>query len=336
MGELRPYKIDVPVAMIFFNRPEQLKKVFESVKKASPSKLFLIQDGARENKPADTENVEKCREIVENIDWDCEVYIDYSEINLGCGARISSGVSKVFETVDRLIILEDDCVPSDSFYPFCTEMLERYKDDERVYMVTGMNHLNEYTEVEPDYFFAKVGSIAGWATWKRFWDSVDFSLKSIENKETLRQIKQCSDNNYIFAGRYENALRKKAQLDRGDKLSSWSTQVGLSSMLNSQFVIVPKVNLMSNIGLTGESANSVDSIKKVPHGLRPLYRLKLYEMEFPLTHNDFVCEEYDYEKKVMRLMKPSKPIARFRKLESVFLRTIHGDFSFVKKLKKKK
>jgi len=335
MSELKPYKIDVPVAMIFFNRPEQLKKVFESVKKAAPSKLFLIQDGARDNKPSDTENILKCREIVNDIDWECEVVRDYSDVNLGCGARISSGISKVFESVDRLIILEDDCVPSDSFYGFCKEMLDRYSEDERIYMVTGMNHLNEYNSVNSDYFFAKVGSIAGWATWKRFWDNVDFSMKNLENPEILRMIKLCSQSNYLFAGRYENALKKKKQLDRGEKLSSWSTQVGLASMLNSQFVIVPRVNLMTNIGLTGESANSVDSIKKVPHGLRPLYRLKLYEMEFPLKNNDFVCEEYEYEKQVMKLMKPSKPVAKFRKLESVILRTIHKDFSFLKKIKKK-
>ena len=330
MSEKRPFKIDVPVAMVFFNRPDQLGKVFECVKKAAPSILFLIQDGARENKPSDEENILKCREIVKDVDWECEIYTDYSDVNLGCGSRISTGISKAFEKTDRLIILEDDCVPSDSFFPFCKEMLEKYIDDERIYMVTGMNHLNRYDEVDSDYFFAKVGSIAGWATWKRFWDKVDFSMKNIEDEDTLRLIKQCSENNKVFAGRYENAVSKKKQLDSGVKLSSWSTQVGLSSMLNSQLVVVPKVNLMSNIGLTGESANSVDSIKKVPFGLRPLYRLKLYEMDFPIKYPEFVCENYEYEKRVMKIMKPSKPVARIRKLESVFLRAIHGDFSFLK------
>jgi len=335
MSELRKSGIDVPVAMIFFNRPDQLKKVFECVKKAAPSVLFLIQDGARDSKPSDAEKILKCREVVKDIDWECDVYTDYSEKNLGCGERISSGITEAFRKVDRLIILEDDCVPSDSFFPFCKEMLEKYKADERIYMITGMNHLNGYNETDSDYFFAKVGSIAGWATWKRFWDKVDFKMKNVENKETLRLIKLCSQNNYLFGNRYENALSKKKQLDNGEKLSSWSTQVGLEAMLNSQFVIVPKVNLMTNIGLTGESANSVDSIKKVPHGLRPLYNLKLSELDFPLKHPEYVCEEYDYEKRVMRLMKPPKPIARWRKIESVILRSLHGDFSFVKKIKKR-
>ena len=123
---------NVPVLMVFFNRSEPLKQVFEAVRKAKPTKLFLAQDGAREGNKKDIQNVQECREVVRNIDWDCEVYTNFSEVNLGCGGRMSSAISWAFEYVDRLMILEDDCVPCQDFFPFCEELLERYKDDVRV------------------------------------------------------------------------------------------------------------------------------------------------------------------------------------------------------------
>ena len=334
---MRPNNIDVPVALVFFNRPEQFAKVFATVKKAAPSQLFLIQDGARENNANDIENIKKCREVLKGIDWECEIHEDFSEENLGCGKRIYTGLSKCFQKVDRLIILEDDCLPSQSFFQFCAELLEKYKYDERVGMITGMNHLNRYDAVSTDYFFTRVGSIAGWATWKRSWELTSFDLSEIiDDKDAMRMLKMhqkyAHEKNII----YDNVLAKKEILDNGGKLTSWSTQFGAGQILNSKLIIAPKVNLMSNIGLTTESANSVSNIKFVPRGLRPLYQLKLFEMDFPLKHPQYVFNDVEYCHKVDRLMRPNKFISKYRKVESIFLRIIHGDFnSLVKKFKKK-
>ena len=120
------------VTLIFFNRPNTLEKVFEKVKQAKPPKLFLIQDGAREGNSEDLHRIKKCRSIVENIDWECEVYKNYSDTNLGCGVRPQSGITWVLSQVESTIILEDDCVPDMTFFPYCDEMLEKYKDDERI------------------------------------------------------------------------------------------------------------------------------------------------------------------------------------------------------------
>ena len=325
-------RLDVPVAMVFFNRPEQFSKVFEEVRKAKPSKLFLIQDGPRENNEKDKENIAKCREVLKGIDWECDVVRDFSNENLGCGRRVFSGISKCFEKVDRLIILEDDCVPSQSFFPFCCELLEKYKDDWRVGLISGMNHLNRFDAAEGDYLFSMMGSIAGWATWKRSWEHISFDLGQIaDDKNAMRLLKNfekysCTKNSF-----YSMVKDKHAQLQQRKTLSSWSTQFGSNRVLNSQLYIVPKVNLMTNIGLTSESANSVSNIKLVSHGLRPLYRLKLYDMEFPLKHPKYVMNDIEYSRKVDKLMRPKKPVAFFRKAESVFLRMVHGEFASLKK-----
>lgn len=329
---MEPFKIDIPVALIFFNRPEQFAKVFDEVRKAKPSKLFLIQDGPRENNEKDRENIAKCRDVLKGIDWECDVVKDFSDENLGCGKRVFSGISKCFEQVDRLIILEDDCVPSQSFFPFCRELLEKYKDDERVGMITGMNHLNTFDDADGDYLFSAVGSIAGWATWRRSWSDVSFDLRGIvEDDHAMRLLelyeKYAPNRNQV----YKNAKMKGELLKKGQKLSSWSTQFGLSQILNSRLIIAPRVNLMTNIGLTAESANSVSNIKLVPHGLRPLYQLKLYELEFPLKHPKYVMNDIAYCKAVDRLMRPNRFIAAMRKVESVFLRIIYGDFSSLTK-----
>ena len=196
----------------------------------------------------------------------------------------------------------------------------------RVGLISGMNHLNQFDKADGDYLFSKVGSIAGWATWKRSWDRVSFDLGTIANDPHAMRLlknyqKYAPDRNYF----YKMVQTKYAQLERGEKLSSWSTQFGSTRILNDQVYLVPRVNLMTNIGLTAESANSVGSIKMVPRGLRPLYQLKNYEMDFPLKHPKYVMNDIEYCRAVDKIMRPNKFISFCRTVESVFLRLIHGD-----------
>ncbi|MFR6298125.1 MAG: hypothetical protein ACLUML_02715 [Acutalibacteraceae bacterium] len=159
---------DLAVLIVFFSRPETLKKVFEQVKKAKPAKLFLACDGARDGNKNDIENIEKCKAIVEDIDWDCKVYKDYAETNMGCGMRPQTAIKNAFDHTEQLIVLEDDCVPHRDFFPYMAEMLERYKDDTRIGLISGFNHFLDWNCGNYSYFFTKVGPMAGaWATWKR-------------------------------------------------------------------------------------------------------------------------------------------------------------------------
>jgi len=128
-----------PVVFIIFNRPETTKRVFDAIKKAKPSTLFVIADGPRENKPGKKDKCEETRKIIDQVDWDCKVIKNFSDQNLGCKKRLSSEFDWVFSQTDRAIFLEDDCLPSQSFFQFCDELLERYKDDERITNITGIN-----------------------------------------------------------------------------------------------------------------------------------------------------------------------------------------------------
>jgi hypothetical protein len=315
-----------PIALIFFARPDLLKITFQEVRKAKPKKLFLIQDGARINNLSDENNIKKCREIVSNVDWECEVLTNYSFKNLGCGMRVFSGLNWAFEYVDRLLILEDDCVPSQDLFPFTSELLERYKDDERLGLICGMNNLGVYEKAPNDYFFTTSGSIWGWATWKRVWDDVDYNLLFLEDNYATKIV-------YNTDSKLESmAEYLKGNLEKGEPLTSWSFQLGMNLLMNSKLNIVPKYNMISNIGLSNDGANSVSSIKFVPRGLRRIYFMKTYTLDFPLKHPRYMVNDLEFKKKLDRLMGDGYPLVKFyRLLESITYRIIRGDFKSILK-----
>ncbi|MGO4906605.1 hypothetical protein [Flavobacterium sp. W20_MBD1_R3] len=322
--------INIPTALIFFARPDLLEVTFAEIRKAKPNKLFLIQDGPRVANQTDLINIEKCREIVGTIDWDCEVYKNYSEENLGCGLRVYSGLSWAFQHVDRLLILEDDCVPSQSLFPFVEELLERYSTEQRVGIISGMNNLGTYEKSDTDYFFSSFGSIWGWATWKRVWDQVDYEMNFMENKYAKEII-------FSFDKEFEKMANDLyLKIEKGERLSSWSFQLGVCLILNNQLNIVPKYNMISNIGLSENGANSVSSLKFVPRRLRKLYFMENFIYDFPLRHPEFIANDQEYKKKIFRLMGHGHSfIKTIMQIESIFYRLLDGNFkSLFDKLKK--
>ena len=163
-----PALVDVAVLILFFNRPEPLSAVFEQVKKARPSKLFLYQDGPRGEK--DMPGILACRKIVDEIDWECEVHQWYQEKNFGCDPSEYLSQKWAFSIVEKCIVLEDDDIPSLSFFPFCKELLDKYEHDTRISMITGINYDEISKDMPYDYFFATTFSISGWASWRRVID----------------------------------------------------------------------------------------------------------------------------------------------------------------------
>ena len=293
------YKIDVPVYLNFFNRPDTFKFVFEAVRQARPSILFLSCDGSRKNRQDDKKNIEECKKIAKDVDWKCTVYKNYSDENLGCGKRMYSGISWAFEYVDRLIILEDDCVPHQDFFKFCQELLERYKDDDRIHMINAMNHLGIYEDTPNSYFFGP-GCCWGWATWKRAWKNMDFKLTFMKDEYSMR----CVERKYPF---YKNARQEGTdrlkKINAGEKLTSWTFQSGMASALQSQMAIIPKVNLISNIGLTANSEHAVNNLKKLDYKTRKYFNAKTYSVGFPLKHPMYVVEDWTYYDLVQKKFK---------------------------------
>lgn len=330
---------NVPVLMVFFNRPEPLREVFEAVRKAKPAKLFLAQDGARKGNLADSDKVAQCREVVQNIDWECEVFTDYSESNLGCGKRMSSAISWAFEKVDRLMILEDDCVPAASFFPFCEEILDKYKDDERVNLISGMNHLGIYEKAPADYFFCSTGAIWGWATWKRVWDRYEYEMNFLQDSYTM----ECFSRSY-YPKRQVRLLnetgKSRNELYRcGGKLTAWTYQFRMLRFLFSQVVIVPKYNLTSNIGLTDDSTHGGSEMRKVPKGLQCVFYAKTYDIDFPIQHPKYMISDTGYDKEVQKIMGWTFWRSKFYRLESIVRQLLFakkGDYKrFFSKLQKK-
>ena len=172
------WKLETPVAFLVFNRPHTTDKVFSEIAAANPRKLLIVADGPRPDQPGEAERCVAVRAIVDRVDWDCEVLTNYSDINLGCKARISSGLDWVFDTVEEAIVLEDDCLPHPSFFRFCEELLVKYRDDERIAQIGGVNFQSGRRRTNYSYYFSRYAHIWGWATWRRAWRHYDVALKA--------------------------------------------------------------------------------------------------------------------------------------------------------------
>lgn len=311
--------IDVPVLLIFMAQPEQLAKVFEQIKIARPSKLFLYQDGPRANKHQDIENIAKCRKIAENIDWECEVHKMYQEKNVGCDPSEYIAQKWMFNHVDMGIILEDDDVPSQSFFPFCKEMLERYYDDTRINYVCGMNHLGIYDNgTNESYFFSTTGSIWGWATWKRSVDLWDENLSFLDEQHTLKLLEKVLGKQY-FKYKYPTwKWHKKSGRAYYESIH------GSAFYLNSQLAIIPKKNLISNIGIAPDSTHAVASLKELPPKMRQVFFMQTHEMTFPLKHPKYVINDMYYQDKVNNIMGNTlSPTAKiYRKLVNKYFKVL--------------
>ncbi|MBO5334272.1 MAG: glycosyltransferase family 2 protein [Clostridia bacterium] len=307
---MEKYLVDIPVALIFFNRDDTLKSVFEQVRKAKPSKLFLIQDGARENREDDIEGIAACRKVVENVDWECEIFKNYSEENLGCGRRVSSGISWVFESVDRAIILEDDCVIEPTFINFCDELLEKYKDDERVAMISALNHFVDWDCGDNSYFFAKTGAIAAWATWKRVWDNFDFTIKYYNDDYVKKVIKSSFNHKYAANARMKNWQSIYERGQKGEKIRYWGPQFGFLKYRTTALSIVPSHTLSSNVGVGPKATFSGMGAEFMKKSMRPWFFQKTRPMEFPLKHPVTILPDCEYDKKYYDITYPN-PIVGF-------------------------
>src|SRR3954453_1153033 len=168
-----PNGLETAVALLLFRRPEETARVFERIREARPRKLFLVADGPRPGNEEDAQGCEQARAVVERVDWPCDVVRDFADENLGLKKRIPRGLHRVFGEAPEAIILEDDCLPHPSFFRYCAELLERYRDDERVMMISGDNFQGGRRRTPDSYYFSRYVHSWGWATWRRAWQHFD-------------------------------------------------------------------------------------------------------------------------------------------------------------------
>ena len=277
-------KISTPVALLIFNRPDTTKKVFEEIRKAEPERLFIIADGPRQNVERDKKLCELTREITERIDWDCEVIKDYADVNFGLRKRFASGLSRMFEIVERAIIIEDDCVPHQSFFPFCQELLERYRDEKKVMMISGNNFFSELKNKEYSYYFSSFNHIWGWATWKRAWHLYNDEMKdwnSLKDSDFLNNILQNNKSVKYFRTIFQEVYE--------DKINSWAYRWLYSMFRESGLSIVPSTNLVVNVGYGKHATNT-----KGPGKRFAVYSTN--EIVFPLIHPPNIERDEELDK----------------------------------------
>ena len=317
-----PYKTDVAVLLLFFTRSDTFQQVFNEVREARPSRLFLFQDGPRGER--DTAGIEACRQIVsdEHIDWECEVHRNYQKQNLGCDPAGFLSHQWAFSLADKVIVLEDDVVPSSSFFPFCKEMLDRYEHDERITMISGFNTDEVTPGVPDDYFFTSFQSIWGWASWRRValrWDATYSFLQDSYNMQQLKAlIHQRNCRHDILKMFSDHARSGKAYFES----IYWA-----DLLLQSGLTIMPTRNLINNIGLTADSTHFSAELQTMPHRLRRIFTMPRYELDFPLKHPKYVIENVAYKERRYKVLGWNHPWTKIcYSIEELWLNLRHGNF----------
>ena len=276
-------QFETPIVLIIFNRPDTTKIVFEAIAKVRPRKLLIIGDGSRIGRDGEEERVLAARSIVAKVNWDCEVLTNYSDENLGCKRRVSTGLDWAFEQVEEAIILEDDCLPSGSFFSFCEDMLIRYRNDNRVWHIDGTNFQNG--GLKYDYDFSKYPLIWGWATWRRAWKNYDVNMATFDTFKKNSSIKNIWRQKEV-----QEYWMKNFEFVRSGALDTWDYQWFYCVWINNGLVIRPNINLIKNIGFGADATHTLKSNKLFDNMIA-------CDMGIELSHPEYVVcnEEYDHD-----------------------------------------
>lgn len=291
---------NTPIAIFTFNRPELTERLLGILAQVKPSRILVISDGPRSHVPGDVEKCAAVRRLFENIGWTCRVDRNFAESNMGSFSRNSSGLNWVFEQVEEAIILEDDCLPDLSFFPYCEELLERYRDDSRVGLISGNNFLRQSADQEkPSYFFSRYPMTWGWASWRRTWHQVDLNMPywpQFRDSGELRQAVFSTVESNYWRGIYDAILERRMK-------NAWDYQLILTCMKFNLLTIVPSVNLVSNVGFGPGGTHCMDESS-------PLHDVSKGELEFPLVHPADVqrSDSVDHEMFRIRFQPPPIPL----------------------------
>lgn len=261
-----------PLLLIAFNRPDHLEKLIERLRETEPQRVYVAVDGPRPGHPTDADRVARTRELVQAINWTTDVHTLFQDSNLGCGLGVSTALTWFFEHEERGIILEDDILPRESFFGFCTELLDRYADDERVLAISGCNFVPPQDQGRPKdaYRFSRVPHIWGWATWRRSWALHNLDMSDWRSRMSTRQL-------WEVAGHSPSGLvfwRSIFDLMARGRVDTWDMQLVFEGMARGMLTATSNVNLVDNIGF-GDGATHTE--------VRPEYLRPSGEIALPTT-----------------------------------------------------
>lgn len=268
-----PNSYDVPVALFLFNRPKELSAVFSQISKVKPSTLFLIADGPREENADDRQLCSEARSIVDQVNWPCKVYKKYSKKNQGCRIAIPNGLDWVFSIVDQCVILEDDCVPNESFFHYCEDLLHIYRHNPKIMAIGGHRYDGPDQFDSESYFFSKYPSTWGWATWRRAWKHFDLNLSQwpeLKNTDWLKKILGNQHHEIYWSRIFDQMI---AGLD------AWDYALVFSAWLQGGISIRSSVNMIENIGFGSDATHTKEDNQLISGR-------KHQKLEFPLKHPD--------------------------------------------------
>ena len=225
--------LNTPILLLIFNRPDTTAKVFEAIKKQKPKMLYVAADGPRKNREGEIELCKQSKEIIQQIDWECELKTLFRNENLGCKIAIKQSIDWFFESEECGIILEDDCLPEDSFFLFCEKMLVKYEKDEEIMMISGTNYLFGKYNDRDSYYKSSLTPIWGWATWKNAWGKMELDIEEESNSMVSERYKNKTYSEYLL---------KMFEDSKSDKISTWAIYWLFSVIKNSGYSIIPLKN----------------------------------------------------------------------------------------------
>ncbi len=285
-----------PILFIAFNRPGPTRRVFEEIRKVRPEKLFVAVDGAREDRLDDVEKVKEVQKIVSAVDWPCELKTLFRDKNLGCKIGATTAVTWFFDHVEEGIIVEDDCLPDPSFFPFCEEMLAHFRHEERVAMICGYN-IEGTSNIRESYTFSRYGHLWGWASWRRIWKQYDVTMKIWDTQENRKKIRKAMNDRQQW--NYREWLYNETYEGRKD---TWDYQWESYRLFHNQICVIPKKNMIKNLGFGADATHTKQTTS---------YLIKDGEkMEFPLTHNDHIVASDAYDRNLRPLIKAPSRLTR--------------------------
>ena len=301
------FQLQTPVAFLIFNRPDTTQTVFEEIRRSRPPKLLVVADGPRADRPGEAEKCLAARAVIDRVDWPCEVLKNYSEVNLGCRQRVSSGLNWVFETLEEAIILEDDCLPHPTFFRYCEELLTKYRNDERIMLISGDNFQSGRKRTDYSYYFSSFAHIWGWASWRRAWKYYDVDMKlwpEIEQGDWLMDSLRNKRSAKYWANVFDRVYR--------GQIVTWDYQWLFACWMQSGMTVLPNANLISNLGFGSEATHTAIN--------SPFANLSRVPMLFPLRHPHFVVRDTAADALMDKTMfrSQSLPVLVSNKLKGLF------------------
>ena len=278
------YSLKTPVLLNAFNRPDLTQKVFDKIREVKPIKLYFAVDGPRQNIASESDLCKKTRDIIKQIDWDCKLHTNFRDRNSGCKSAVSSNIDWFFKNEEKGIILEDDTLPHVTFFRFCEELLERYKDDERIMMVSGDNFQFGKKYTEYSYYFSRYAHVWGWASWRRAWKYYDIDMKLWPKVRDGGLLSNILGGKGRVVSYWSNTFEK---VYKGG-INTWDYQWLFACWMQNGLAILPEVNLISNIGFGHSSVHTRSK------GM--LANLESEDVVFPLVHPPYMVRSMAADK----------------------------------------